>query len=222
MLFRPQISRQVKQHKVLFLALLVGGLIFSGCRPPVAPAEVAELRATPVLATFTPTPPPTSTPTPRPTATPTPRPTATPTALSDAQTTAGSAEDAGRFTAVITEQQVNALARQALSQQQDISISNVRVDLKPGRIIFSGRVVLAILPVDIEIIASITAVDGKPVPQIVSVKAGGNEVGGFLRQQVDSLLEPYLTMLAETDLNVYIDSVTITEDEIRLQGWYID
>ena len=118
------------------------------------------------------------------------------------------------------EADLNKMARDALAQQSDVSVSNVRVDLQPGKIIFSGRAVLGFFPVDLEITSTLPVVNGRPEPEIVGVKLNGEEAGGFIRTQVVNMIQPYLDQFAQTDLNFYVEKIVITNDEILITGQY--
>jgi len=221
------------QHLLLF-ALLALALTLASCSVITpTPAEVSS--ADVALATFTPTPTtePTETPTPLPTNTPTPTPlpTDTPTPAPTKAATATSvpkkaaAKPAatatpGKVTVVITETDLNKMAQDALAQQSDVAVSNVRIDLQPGQIVFSGRAVVGFFPVDLEITATLPVVNGRPEPQIVGVKLNGEESGGFIRNQVVNMIQPYLKQFAATDLNLVVDKIVITDDEIQITGQY--
>ena len=126
----------------------------------------------------------------------------------------------GKVTLVMKEADLNKMAQDALAQQSDVSVSNVRVDLQPGKIIFSGRAVLGFFPVDLEITATLPVVNGRPEPEIVGVKLNGEEAGGFIRAQVVNMIQPYLDQFAQTDLNFYVEKIVITNDEILITGQY--
>ena len=112
------------------------------------------------------------------------------------------------------------MAQDALAQQSDVAVSNVRIDLQPGLIVFSGRAVVGFFPVDLEITATLPVVNGRPEPQIVGVKLNGAESGGFVRTQVVNMIQPYLNQFAQTDLNLYVEEIVITDDEIIITGHY--
>ena len=174
--------------------------------------------------TETPTPLPTHTPTPTslPTDTPTPAPTvaATPLPKKPAVVKPAATPTPGTVTLVMKEADLNKMAQDALAQQSDVSITNVRVDLQPGKIVLSGRTVLGFFPVNLEITATLPVVNGKPDPQIVGVKLNGEESGGFIRTQVVNMIQPYLEQFAQTDLDMYVEKIVITDDEIRITGQY--
>ncbi|HEY52221.1 MAG TPA: hypothetical protein G4N94_02055 [Caldilineae bacterium] len=220
------------KQRLLLTALLGLALLLASCSVITpTPAEIAENEM--ALATFTPTATtePTSTPTPLPTHTPTPTPlptdtpTPVPTKVATAIPTRAALKPAatatpGKVTLVMKEADLNKMAQDALAQQSDVSVSNVRVDLQPGKIIFSGRAVLGFFPVDLEITATLPVVNGRPEPEIVGVKLNGEEAGGFIRAQVVNMIQPYLDQFAQTDLNFYVEKIVITNDEILITGQY--
>ncbi len=220
--------------KMLPIAILALALTLSSCTiitptpTDVSSADVelstftptttttATVTATP-LSTYTPT------PTPLPTDTPTPTPTKAATATTAPKKAAvkpAATPTPGKVTLVLKEADLNKMAQDALAEQSDVPVSNVRVDLQPGQIVFSGRAVLGFFPVNLEITATLPVVNGKPKPEIVSVKLGGEETGGFIRTQVVNMIQPYLELFAQTDLNLYVDKIVITDKEIRITGQY--
>ena len=223
----------LKSAQYFLLAALLGlALTLASCTittpTPLETAENAVELATftptaTVEPTETPTPPPTHTPTPTPlpTDTPTPAPTvaATPIPTRSAVKPAATSTP-GTVTLVMKEADLNKMAQDALAQQSDVEITNVRVDLRPGQIVFSGRAVLGFFPVNLEITATLPVVNGRPEPQIVGVKLNGEESGGFIRTQVVNMIQPYLEQFAQTDLNFYVEKIVITDDEIRIMGQY--
>ena len=229
-----QLQTQISIQHLLLFALLALALTLSSCTvtTPV-PAEVSS--ADVELATFTPTPTtePTETPTPLPTSTPTatPLPTDTPTPAPTKAATATSAPKKpavkpaatatpGKVTVVLKEADLNKMAQDALAQQSDVAVSNVRIDLQPGQIVFSGRAVVGFFPVNLEITATLPVVNGRPEPQIVGVKLNGEESGGFIRNQVVNMIQPYLNQFAATDLNLVVEKIVITDTEIQITGQY--
>jgi hypothetical protein len=216
----------------LLIVLLSLALTLSACTIITpTPAEIASDEL--ALATFTPTATTTSTETPTPlatnTPTATPLPTETPTPVPTKAATATPlpkkptvkpTATPGKVTLVLKEADLNKMAQDALAQQNDVSVSNVRVDLRPGEIVFSGRAVLGFFPVNLEITATLPVVNGKPEPQITSVKLNGAESGGFVRTQVVNMIQPYLNQFAQTDLSFNVERIVITENEIQTTGQY--
>lgn len=193
-------SKLITRWRLLILAsLFLAAVIIGGCLPLVPPA-------TPTLSVqATATALPTATPTPLPTATPTPRPlpTATP--------------DSG-FTLVLTEAQLNTMVTDAISKNTSLRITNPALDLRPGLLVLSGRTAIGFLTVNFEISASVPVRDGRPQPQVEQVKVNGAVVGGFLRDQVASMVQPYLDSFMQADLGATIQAVTITDIDLRISG----
>ena len=75
-------------------------------------------------------------------------------------------------------------------------------------------------PVDLEITATLPVVNGRPEPQIVGVKLNGSESGGFIRTQVENMIQPYLNQFEATDLNLVVEKIVITDNEIVITGKY--
>lgn len=173
-----------------------------GCLPPPLPPTPTPLPT----ATPTSTPLPTATPTPV-VVVPTPIPTATPAAT-------------GRFLWVIGEQQLDEAVARALAngETNGLSFRNPRVDLQPGQIVVNGQVIVAVLPIPIQVIVVVRVIDGRAVPTIASVRLAHREAGEPIRQAVEALMAPYLSQLIAAGQNVWVETVTITETDIRVEG----
>ena len=70
----------------------------------------------------------------------------------------------------------------------------------------------------VEISLSLSAVDGKLEPQLVDVQLDGQPVPAFLQGQVDSFTTPYLEEARDADLGFYVESVEVTDNELRVTG----
>ncbi len=147
----------------------------------------------PALATFTPTP----VPTPTPAATATPAP--------------------GSFEIILTEADLNQSLGRAV-QDASAPLQDVAVDLQPGLFIVTGRAVLGFFPVDLRIASTVAVQDGKAQAQIQEVQVNGRVAGGVVRQQVDRLLAPYLSQIANLGEGATVQTVEIGEGQVRIVG----
>lgn len=163
-----------------------------------------------------PEPTPMPTPTPTPTATPTPVPTPTPEAVSavGAATTAG----VGATEIVVNEQQINEQLQAALGAQQDLPVTNVAVSLEPGLIVGTGKLALGFINSDVKVSVRLNAVNGKVIPEVVEILLDGNPVPAMLKGQIDSLTRPYIEEASSADYGFYVESVEITDNELRIVG----
>lgn len=211
---------------LLFVLLSVLGLIVA-CQPPAPPSDApllatftptatppSAVTATPTSLPFTPTPtptppPPTATVTPTlsPPPTATPLPTATPTPTGPVL-----------LEALLTEAQLNELVRTALADAPNAAVQQVVIDTQPGHMLLTGESVLGFVRVRIGVIVTFDVRDGRLQPQIQSVLVNGQPTGGFIRQQIENMLLPYLDQLANTDLGIWVEEVEITEEALRLRG----
>ena len=66
--------------------------------------------------------------------------------------------------------------------------------------------------------ATVTVEDGKPIPEIVAIRAAGQPLTGFLRAQVENMLDPHLQRWLQMETNVYVEEVEILEGQIRVTG----
>jgi hypothetical protein len=122
------------------------------------------------------------------------------------------------FELVLTEAEVNQLLQDGLAKQTDVPVSNLYVRLQPGLIVTSGRTRVGFFTVDVEVTATVTVEDGKPIPEVVAIRAAGQPLTGFLRAQVENMLDPHLQRWLQTETNVYVEEVEILEGQLRITG----
>lgn len=156
---------------------------------------------------------PTPTPTPAPTATPTPTP--APTATPEDAVVAPAAVIAGDGV-VVTEQQINDMLQEALAAQQDLPITDVVVNLEPSQIVGTGKLALGFLNSDVRLVVRLSAVNGTIVPEVVAIELDGNPVPAMLKGQVDSMIQPFIEQASSADYGFYVESVEITDTELRV------
>ena len=135
--------------------------------------------------------------------TPTPVPTATPAP--------------GSFEIILTEADLNQSLGRAV-QDASAPLQDVAVDLQPGLFIVTGRAVLGFFPVDLRIASTVAVQDGKAQAQIQEVQVNGRVAGGVVRQQVDRLLAPYLSQIANLGEGATLQTVEIGEGQVRIVG----
>ena len=121
---------------------------------------------------------------------------------------------------VLTEEEVNKVLQEALAAQSGVPVSNLYVRLEPGLIVASGRTRIGFFPLDIEVAATITIEDGKPIPEIVDIRAAGRPLTGFLRAQILNMISPYLQQWLQAEPNVYVEEVEIKKGQMRITGMY--
>jgi len=212
--------RRVFNAYLVAIALALAAVLIFACQPPVVTTSLPETATSkPPTATRTPSPlPATSTPTP--TFIPSPTPTATPTEAATPTPTIASTPTPTEaiFELVLTEAEVNQLLQDGLAKQSDVPVSNLYVRLQPGLIVTSGRTRVGFFTVDVEVTATVTVEDGKPIPEIVAIRAAGQPLTGFLRAQVENMLDPHLQRWLQTETNVYVEEVEILEGQLRITG----
>ncbi len=219
---------------VVGLALVLALGILSGCQVPPelpTPTLVSQLPAT-----DTPTATPTATPTFTPTSTPTPRPTNTPTstptpkkaaaavATQTVKQSSGSAASAAAtpetVVLVVTEADANKMASKALAEQKDVQIDNPKVDFRPGGMYVSGDTKVGFFKVNIGVLASVEAVNGKPKVTVQEIYVNGDKATGFIRQQIEAMIAPHLDQLAMVSDDFYVEDITVTDDKMAITGHY--
>lgn len=157
------------------------------------------------------------TPTPQPTATPTPIPTPTPTPAPEPAATDAAVAPAGAAGGyVVTEQQINDMLQEAIAGQQDLPVSDLTVDLQPNLIVGTGKVALGFINAAFQLSLRVEAVDGKVVPEVAEILLDGKPVAPFLKGQIDNMTAPFIEQASSADYGFYVESVTITDDEIRI------
>jgi hypothetical protein len=113
---------------------------------------------------------------------------------------------------------VNQLLQDALAEQPQVPVTGVTVRLERDLIVAGGRARVGFLTMNVEIDATLAVEDGKPVPQIVEIRAAGQPLTGFLRAQVENMIAPYLQQWLETDSNAVVEEVKIEKGRIRIAG----
>jgi len=158
------------------------------------------------------------TPTPTATATPTPIPTPTPAAATAAEVVTAASTDTNATAIVVSEQQINEQLQEVLGAQQDLPVTNVVVSLEPGLIVGAGKLAIGFLNSDVKVSVRLNAVNGKAIPEIVEILLDGSPVPAMLKGQIDSLTRPYIEEASSADYGFYVESIEITDNEIRVVG----
>lgn len=125
---------------------------------------------------------------------------------------------AGANEIVVSEQQINEQLQAALGAQQDLPVTDVSVSLEPGLIVGAGKLALGFLNSDVKVSVRLNAVNGKVIPEVVEILLDGNPVPAMLKGQIDSLTTPYLEQASSADYGFYVESIEVTDTEIRIVG----
>lgn len=207
------------------LASLILITLLAGCGVPApASSRVAEatIARTPTpTATFTPTPTPTFTPSPTPTLTPTTSPKA------QAQSQTESPARKPRATAtpasvvlVVTEEEANKMALDALAGRREAQIENPAVDFRAGEMYLSGDTTIGFFKLNIGILATVAAADGEPQVTVQEIYVNGGRATGFIRDQIEAMIAPHLNRLAAVSRDFYVEDIDITDDAMIITGRY--
>ena len=224
---------KMKRHTrwtLLLLALLL--ILLSGCSEQSSTPEtlsMTEQVAAPAIQSYaTALPTPTFILTATPTSIPTPTlvvlPTATPTRIvvqvsrpaASPQVTATSAST----TLVTTEEEANEVAQTALSQQQDVTIEDVQVDFRPDEMVLSGYTTMGFFRIKVALYVTVTPIDGSPEVTITDIYVNDKPATGFIRTQIESMIEPHLAELAVVSDSFYVENVSINDEEMIITGHY--
>uniref|UniRef100_A0A7C1J8A7 DUF2993 domain-containing protein n=1 Tax=Caldilinea aerophila TaxID=133453 RepID=A0A7C1J8A7_9CHLR len=158
-------------------------------------------------------------PQPTPTPVPTPTPTATPTPTPQPSvSTSASVAAAGATQIIITEQQINEQLQSALASQEALPISDLSVNLQPGLFTATGQLTLGFLNSDVKLSVRLNTADGKVVPEVVEILLNDRPAPALLRAQVDAFIQPLIEEISRADYGFFVESVEVTEDEIRVYG----
>lgn len=200
--------------------------------PTVQPTDTATVRPT-----HTATARPTRTATVRPVRTATPAlrasPTRTPTALLQSRRLTPTATrrlatatrrpptrtpTPARLRIEMTEAQLNKSVRDAIAKDPKTPVRSISIDTKPGKVVITAQARLGFFNVNLEITVVVEVRNGKATPVIQEVKVNGGPAAGLIRQQVEAALQPYLNQIADISKDIYVESVTISESGLRIEG----
>ncbi len=184
----------------------------SPTRTPTALAQLRRLSPTPTRRTFTATPtrprllptrpasptlrPPTRTPTPSATVRPSP----------------------ARLRIEMTETQLNKLVRDAIAKDPNTPVRSISIDTKAGKVVITAVARLGFFNVNLEITVVVDVRNGRATPVIQEILVNGRPATGFLRQQVEAALQPYLNQIADISKDMYVESVKISESGLTIDG----
>jgi len=127
-----------------------------------------------------------------------------------------------RFVWVLGEDQLQEAVTKATAtgngNEGGLTLSNPRVDLQPGQIVIHGRITTALFPLPVQLILTASVSNGQAVPTLAAVRVGNREAGEAIRRPLEAWLRPYLTALLAANQDVFVETVTITETELRIEG----
>jgi hypothetical protein len=121
---------------------------------------------------------------------------------------------------VFTETELNELLQDALAERPDVPVSSLSLRLEPDLIVVSADARAGFLTLNVEIDATLTIEEGRPIPEIVEIRAAGQPLTGFLRTQIDRMIAPYLEEWLQTDTSIFVEDVEIEEGQMRIVGRY--
>lgn len=156
---------------------------------------------------------------PTPTPIPTPTPTATPTPTLRPPVDPSNEESAAGATQfVISEREINDQLQRALANQEGLPVSKLSVNLEPGLLKASGQLTLGFLNSDVILSVRLNVADGRIVPEVAEILLNGQPAPALLSEQVDAFIQPLIEEVSRADYSFFVESVDITEDEIRVYG----
>ena len=168
------------------------------------------------VAEAAPKPTPTAIRTPRalPTATPRPMPTAT-RAVKAAPTAKPTTLAAEAISIAFTEAELNQQLDSIRDDLEEQGISDAAVRLDPGVLVLSGRAKVGIFSAELEVHLKVATKDGELKPTVTKVLMNGGAAPAFVQNQVAEGLAAGLTII---DPRFYVETVTITGDEVQITG----
>lgn len=108
--------------------------------------------------------------------------------------------------------------RDAIAKDPNTPVRNINIDTKPGKVVIQAQARVGFLTANVEITVGVEVRNGQVTPKIQEIKINGSPATGFLRQQVENIVQPYLNQIADVSKNAYVESVTITESGLKIEG----
>lgn len=118
----------------------------------------------------------------------------------------------------MSEAQLNKSVRDAIAKDPSTPVRSINIDTQPGKVVIQAQARLGFLTANIEITVVVDVRNGQATPKIQEIKINGNPATGFLRQQVENVVQPYLNQIADIGKNAYVESVTITDSGLKVEG----
>lgn len=118
----------------------------------------------------------------------------------------------------LTEAQLNKSVRDAIARDPNTPVRSIGIDTKPGKVVITAQARIGFFAVNLEITVVVDVRNGKATPAVQEIKVNGSPATGFLRQQVEAALQPYLNQIADVSKNMYVESVKITESGLSIDG----
>lgn len=118
----------------------------------------------------------------------------------------------------MTEAQLNKSVRDAIAKDPNTRVRSISIDTKPGKVVITAQARLGFFNVNLEITVVVEVRNGKATPVIQEVKVNGGPAASLIRQQVEAALQPYLNQIADISKDMYVESVTISESGLRIEG----
>ena len=112
------------------------------------------------------------------------------------------------------------MVQEAIAQQPSVPVSDPYVRLEPDLVVAGGKARVGFFTLAVEVSAAVSVDEGRAVPEIVEIRANGQPLGGFLRAQVEVMIDPYLQQWLNMETNIYVEEVDIREGQIGVMGWY--
>lgn len=118
----------------------------------------------------------------------------------------------------MTEAQLNKTVRDAIAKDPSTPVRSISIDTQSGKVLINAQARLGFLNVNIEITVAVEVRNGKATPVIQDINVNGRPATGFLRQQIEGALQPYLNQIADSSKDIFVETVTITDSALRIQG----
>lgn len=118
----------------------------------------------------------------------------------------------------MTEAQLNKSVRDAIAKDPNTPVRSINIDTRPGRVAITAQARLGFFNVNLEISVVVDVRNGRATPVIQEIKVNGSPAAGFIRQQVEAALQPYLNQIADISKDIYVESVKITDSSLKIEG----
>lgn len=126
----------------------------------------------------------------------------------------------GRFEYTVSESELNSIVSKELAKQEQPVLSDPQINLVEGKVIVTGIVQQSgfSLATEIELVPTIDS-NGVPYIEVVSMSVGPFSVPQDFQDQVTSTVNNLIfTQLTNSESDLQVDSITISENEMTLTG----
>jgi hypothetical protein len=94
------------------------------------------------------------------------------------------------------------------------------VDFRPDEMYLSGDTKIGFFMLNIGLLVTVTAEDGKADIAIKEIYVNGDPATGFIRDEIEKLIAPQLKNMKLVEDKFYVDDVEISDTDLTITGHY--